>query len=155
MALSVARFSLGPNLLSPLRQALFEFTAKQGMHSRFSKTLLAERRIQAVRANRRAWIESPKRFDKLQRQPRSRMHRHVVRDPLRLTYRRLIQRLPGKIEAYHVVPALPQPRRGRRQPERLPPQLIRRYQNDVHAFLSIAAQRLDSFSVMIEVSRAD
>src|ERR1700741_1543308 len=45
---------------------------------------------------------------------------------------------------------LAQPRRGRRQSKRLPAQLIRGNQNDVHFPTSIAARRADAISVIIE-----
>src|ERR1700675_4076702 len=48
------------------------------------------------------------------------------------------------------MPALAQPRGGRGQPERLPPQFVRRDENDVHDLTSIAARRADSISVIID-----
>src|SRR5215467_2917801 len=46
--------------------------------------------------------------------------------------------------------ALPQPRRRGSQTKRLTSKLVRRYQNDVHFSISIAARRSDTISVIIE-----
>src|SRR6266403_4508748 len=55
-----------------------------------------------------------------------------------------IERLARQIERDNVVAALPQPRGGRGQSERLPAQLIGRDENDVHVRTSIAAAHLNS-----------
>ena len=46
----------------------------------------------------------------------------------------LAELLPGQIQARHRVAALPQPRRRRSQPKRLPSQLIGRNQQNLHKF---------------------
>jgi len=90
----------------------------------------------------RAWILFPKPRNELRRQPRGRMHGQINRDEPGSANRRLIQGLPGKIERYDPMAAFAQPRRRRRQPEGLPPQLVGRNENDVHGHTSIACAAL-------------
>src|SRR5580704_1187055 len=94
--------------------------------------LSIHRRIKSVTTNMRRRILLSQRRNQFRRQPRSRMHRQINRNQSSRANHALIQFLPRQVEARHLMPAPPQPSRWRHHPKRLPPQLIRRNQYDLH-----------------------
>ena len=120
--------------LRKLHKPLLKLASQQRLNTALAQVGLIQRRIQAKKTNVSEWIQLAHRLQKLHRQPRCRMHRHIERHEPRRSNRYLLERLPRQIQAHDLTPMLPQPRRRRRQPKRLPPQLIRREQNDLHPF---------------------
>ena len=126
------------------------FAAKNRGDAERLKILDVHGSVQAVTTEVRARILFPKLGNELRCEPRGRVHGQIDGDETGIGNRSPIERLPGKVEQDDGVATLPQPGRRRRQPERLPPQLVGRNENDVHAPTSIAARRSDSISVIIE-----
>src|SRR5271157_5363038 len=78
------------------------------------------------------------------------MHRHIESNQPRLSHRLFVQGLPRQIQASDRMPAASQPGCGRGQPKWLPPQFVRRNQDDFHGHFIIAFPRRRKFSVIIE-----
>ncbi len=114
------------------RQPLFKFPAKNRAHAQPAQVFLVHRRIEAIETKVRPRIQRANLWNQPRRQPRCRMHRHIERDQIRRANRRFIERFTRKIEARNLVSSRAQPRRRRRQAERLPAEFVRRDEDDIH-----------------------
>src|SRR5687768_16577918 len=90
---------------------------------------LVQRRIQAVRANRRVGIYGAHAIDYRQRQPRGGMHRQIDSDETGRRHGIRLQPIARQIDGMCIDAGPPQPRQWRRHAERLSPEVVCRNQN--------------------------
>jgi len=116
-----------------MRQAFLKFAAEDCLRAQFAQISLVHRRIEAIEAEVRAGIEAAHRLDQLRGEARGGVHRHVKRYEIGGADGFFSEGFAREVETSHRSAALPQPGRRRRQPKRLPSQLISGNENDVHA----------------------
>ena len=136
--------------LGQMHESFFEFAAENRGDSERAQILNVHGSVQAVTTEMRTWIQLAKPGNELRCEPRGGVHGQIDGDEPGIGNQRVIQGPPGKVEHGDTVAAFAKPCRGRSQAEGLPPQLVRRNENDGHALNSIAARRADSISAMIE-----
>ena len=113
-------------------------------HAQPAQQIRVDRRVQSVAGQARARIQLPDAFDHRQGQTRGGVHGQIERDPIGLAGGILRQRLDGEIGAGDRMPGASEPSRGRRQPERLMPQLIGRNQAEFARYPKVCTIRLYS-----------
>src|SRR5271168_1517435 len=126
--------------LSDLCEFALEFAAEDGGHAKRSQIIRVHRRVKAIAAQISERIQVAQGRDKFCSEPCGRVHRQIDGNQSRGANRRFIKELAGKIQAYKFVTTLAQPGCRRREPKGLAPQLVRRNQNDIHVFNSIAGR---------------
>ena len=115
---------VGGEPLDQRDEPLLELTAEDRPGAELAQILLVHRRIQTVEAEVGVRVDLLHTLHKAGRQPGGGVHWHVERHQVRGGNRRLVQALDGQIEAGDPRSRLAQPGRGRRQTERLMPQLV-------------------------------
>ena len=113
-------------------QAAFELAAEDGPATEPAQEILVQRRVQAVEAHVRRGIEAFKPGHEGARQPGGGVHGQVDGDQAGVAHRLFVQVVDGQIVAGDRRPGLAQPRRRRRQPERLMAKIIGGQKDDVH-----------------------
>ena len=132
------RLGLGRGRLTGASKALkhaderfFKLAAQDCVGAQPAKQAFVDWSVQAVKAQMRSRVELADGGQHFDREARRGVHRHVESNQVRLTHRLLAQRLAREVQTRYPGAGAPQPRRRRRQPKRLPAELVSGNQNNV------------------------
>ena len=114
------------------RQVLLELSSQDLVHAALSQQIFVERRVQPVGGEPRRRIQSAYPIDHGQRKPGCGVHRHKEPDQGCGAHRVERQARARQVRTGHLAARLPQPCRGRRKAERLPPQVVGGNQDNPH-----------------------
>ena len=137
--LSIRRWRRGrvAEALDEMDEAFFEFAAENGLDAECSQVVGVHRRVKAVEADVRAWVQTANGLNQRDGEARGGVHGHVKRNEISGANRRFAEVFAGEIEAGDFGTGAVQPSGGRRKAKRLAAKLVGRDENNAHGSVSL------------------